>query len=176
MSAHQTGAHIHGAPGSIGTGSYYPTKAKGNRILVESLKNPNTTYETLEQNIVDKIENIYEQQRRNIVSKIMAFIKKIDLILEKEIIRTLKYINDEKNEPMESGLNFYEKIKKFFSGLKIFSTPVLGTLAAATFYYFKAKAVTTVISLSIAFLPFISTCYLMYKILKIRSEMSISST
>ncbi|GAB64905.1 hypothetical protein PCYB_041070 [Plasmodium cynomolgi strain B] len=172
MSAHQSGVHTYGAPGSSGARSYYPPKARGKRILIECLKNINTTYDTLEQNIVDKIENIYEQQRRNIVSKIMAFVKKIDLILEKEIVKTLKYIDAEKDEPIKCGINFFEKIKKFFSGLKIFSTPVLGTMAALTAYYFKAQAFTAVISVGVAFLPLMSTCYLMYKIFKIRSEMS----
>ncbi|CAI7718414.1 Plasmodium exported protein, unknown function [Plasmodium vivax] len=172
MSALQTGVHTHGGPGSTAAGSHYPNKARGNRILIECLKNLNTTYETLEQNIVDKIENIYEQQRRNIASKIMAFIKKIDLILEKEIVKTLKYIDAEKDEPIKCGLNFYEKMKKFFSGLKIFSTPVLGTFAAFTAYYFKAQAFTAMLSLTVAFLPLMSTCYLMYKVFKIRSDMS----
>ncbi|GAW79415.1 Plasmodium exported protein, unknown function [Plasmodium gonderi] len=143
-----------------------------NRILIECLKNSNKTYDKLEQNIVEKIENIYEEQRRNIVSKIMAFIKKIDLIVEKEIIKTLKYIEAEKDEPIKSGLNFLEKVKNFFRGFKIFSTPVLGTLAAFTAYYFKSKAFTAMVFLTVSFLPFISTCYLAYKIFKIRSEMS----
>ncbi|SCN43027.1 Plasmodium exported protein, unknown function [Plasmodium ovale] len=143
---------------------------RNNRMLIENLRNINSSYETLEQNIVDRIENIYEQQTRNIASKIMGFIKKIDLIVEKEIVKTLKYIDAEKDEPIQSGINFFEKVKNFFKGLQLFSTPILGTITALTAYYFKSQVFTTAVTLTVAFLPLISTCYLFYKIYKIRSE------
>ncbi|ANQ06311.1 Uncharacterized protein PCOAH_00009790 [Plasmodium coatneyi] len=172
MSVHQSRVHTHYAPGNTAARSYYPAKARSNRILVESLKNSNTKYEKLEQNTVDKIENIYEELTRNIAAKIMAFIKKIDLTLEKEIKKTLKYIDTEKDEPIKCGLTFYEKLKNFFSAFKIFSTPVLGTFAALSAYYFKAQAFTALISLGIALLPFLSTCYLMYKVIKVRGDLA----
>ncbi|SBS94539.1 Plasmodium exported protein, unknown function [Plasmodium malariae] len=143
-----------------------------NRVLVESARSLNSSYETLEQNIVDKIENIYEQQTRNIASKIMAFIKKIDLIVEKEIVKALKYIDSEKEAPIKSGMNFFEKVKNFFKGLKIFSTPVLATVTALAAYYIKAHLISASFTLTIAFIPFLSTCYLIYKVYKIRSEMA----
>ncbi|CAA9986653.1 Plasmodium exported protein, unknown function [Plasmodium knowlesi strain H] len=172
VSVHEGGVRTHYATGNTAKGNYYTPKARGNRILAESLKSSNTTFEKLEQNTVDKIENIYEQLTRSIASKIMAFIKKIDLTLEKEIAKTLKYIDTEKDEPVKYGLTFYEKLKKFFSAFKVFSTPVLGAFAAMSAYYFKAQAFTALVSLSIALLPFLSTFYLMYKVIKVRGDMA----
>ncbi|KJP87318.1 hypothetical protein AK88_02998 [Plasmodium fragile] len=172
MSAHETQVHTHGTPGSTASRSWYPREQGGNRILAECLKNINTTYDKVQQNTLDKIENVFERLTRTIASKIMAFIKKIDLMLEKEIVTTLKYIDNEKDEPIKSGLNFFKKLKKFFSFCKIFSTPVLGAFVALAAYHLKAQAFTAVVSLGVAFLPLVSTLYLMYKVLKVRGDMS----
>ncbi|KYO03628.1 putative exported protein [Plasmodium gaboni] len=138
------------------------------RNLIEGGEHLNKSYVQVKENIVDKIENIYENKRKTFITKVKEFFKKISDYIEKEIRQVLTYIKDGKKDTVKSGVTFFNKIIAFFKGLQIFSLPILTTVSAILLYKFKYQLA----SLLFGFLPFISGIFIMYKIIKVNSEMS----
>ncbi|VWU50601.1 exported portein, unknown function [Hepatocystis sp. ex Piliocolobus tephrosceles] len=146
--------------------------SKNNRTLMENLTELTKTYENMEKMLVHKVENIYETNSKNALTQITRFVQKIDLLLEKEILRTLKYVDTEIHQPIKSGKQFLDSVKKFLNGLKIFSTPLCATVTTLMIYYFKSHVLSTVAMIGIALMPLLTTWYVFYKIHKVRSELN----
>ncbi|CDU16352.1 hypothetical protein YYC_05043 [Plasmodium yoelii 17X] len=146
---------------------------RNHRILMGSLlKSPlSSKYETLEKNVMEQIDNIYKTQSKSIWTKITSFFKKIDLLFEREVIRILKYIEKEKEKPIKDGIKFFNSLKVFFSGLKLFSAPILAAANTILIYYFKPQIISLTIGIGLNLLPIVTAAYVIYKIYKVNSEM-----
>ncbi|SCL97815.1 Plasmodium exported protein, unknown function [Plasmodium chabaudi chabaudi] len=146
---------------------------RNNRILMTDLVKESlaSKYETLEKNIVTKLEQIYTTQSKNIGSKIMGFFKKIDLLFEREIIRILKYIEKEKEKPIKNGIQFFKSLKVFFSGLKLFSAPIIAAVNSLLIYHFKPQIISLAVSIGLNIIPIATLGYVLYKIYKVNSKM-----
>ncbi|CDO62423.1 Plasmodium exported protein, unknown function [Plasmodium reichenowi] len=138
------------------------------RNLIEDGELLNKSYVQVKENIVDKIENIYESKRNDFISKVTEFFKKISNYIEKEIRQVLTYFKEGKKDTVQSGVTFFNRIIGFFKGLKIFSMPILTTVSAILLFKFKYQLA----SILFGFLPLLSCMFIMYKIIKVNSEMS----
>ncbi|CAD2085555.1 Plasmodium exported protein, unknown function [Plasmodium vinckei brucechwatti] len=146
---------------------------RNNRILMTDLLKDSlaSNYELLETNIMTKLEDIYATQSKNIGSKILAFFQKLDLLFEREIIRILKYIEKEKEKPIKNGIQFFKSLKVFFSGLKLFSAPIIAAVNSLLIYYFKPQLINIAVSIGLNIIPTISFGYVLYKIYKVNTDM-----
>ncbi|CAD2097200.1 hypothetical protein YYG_04787 [Plasmodium vinckei petteri] len=146
---------------------------RNSRILVADLLKDSlaSNYEILETNVMNKLESIYEAQSKNIGYKILAFFQKLDLLFEREIIRIFKYIEKEKEKPIKNGIQFFNSLKVFFSGLKLFSAPIIAAVNSLLIYYFKPQLIGMAVSIGLNIIPTISFGYVLYKIYKVNLDM-----
>ncbi|KEG00559.1 hypothetical protein YYE_04743 [Plasmodium vinckei vinckei] len=146
---------------------------RNGRILMAGLLKDSlsSNYETLEKNVMAKLENIYTTQSKNIGSKILGFFQKLDLLFEREIIRILKYIEKEKEKPIKNGIQFFKSLKVFFSGLKLFSAPIIAAVNSLLIYYFKPQLINIAVTIGLNIIPTISFGYVLYKIYKVNSKL-----
>ncbi|CXH97260.1 Plasmodium exported protein, unknown function [Plasmodium berghei] len=149
---------------------------RNHRILMENLlKSPSgPKYEILEKNVMDQIDHIYKTQSKSFWSKIMGFIKKMDLLFEREVIRILEYIEKEKEKPIKDGIKFFKSLKVFFNGLKLFSAPIAAAANTLLIYYFKPQIISLTIGIGLNILPIATVAYVIYKIYKVNSEIQKS--